>query len=45
MEMYWRVELVLSFFTLSLDGDEWSASRPGHFASEETDPNTHWIAG
>jgi hypothetical protein len=26
--------------TSALDGDEWSASRPGRFA-----PSTHWIGG
>jgi hypothetical protein len=29
--------------TLALDGGEWSASRPGHFAARERAPGTHWI--
>jgi hypothetical protein len=30
---------------LALVGGEWSASRPGHFASGERAPGTHWIGG
>jgi hypothetical protein len=30
---------------LALDGDEWSASRTGCFASGEIAPGTHWIGG
>jgi hypothetical protein len=29
--------------TLTLDGGEWSASRPGRFTPSETAPGTHWI--
>jgi hypothetical protein len=29
----------------ALDGDEWSALRPGHFTPRERCPDTHWIRG
>jgi hypothetical protein len=29
----------------ALDGDEWSASRPGRFTPKERAPGTHWIGG
>jgi hypothetical protein len=32
-----------TFLTLALDGDEWSASRPGLFTSGEIAPDTNWI--
>jgi hypothetical protein len=38
MEVY-----IYVFLTSALDGGERSASRPGSFTSEETDPGTHWI--
>jgi hypothetical protein len=31
--------------TSALDGDEWSASRPGCFTPRERVPVTHWIGG
>jgi hypothetical protein len=31
--------------TSSLDGGEWSASRPGRFTPREGAPCTHWIGG
>jgi hypothetical protein len=31
--------------TSALNGDEWSASRPGHFITGESVPGTHWIRG
>jgi len=31
--------------TLALDGDEWSASRPGCFTPRERDSGTHRIEG
>jgi hypothetical protein len=31
------------FFSSSLDGGEWSASRPGRFTSGERTPGIHWI--
>jgi hypothetical protein len=31
--------------TSAPDGDEWSASHPGHFTSRERAPRTHWIGG
>jgi hypothetical protein len=31
--------------TSALDGDEWSASRPGRFIARESAPGTHWIGG
>jgi hypothetical protein len=29
--------------TSTLDGGEWSASRPGRFTSRERVPDTHWV--
>jgi hypothetical protein len=34
-----------SFLTSALDGDEWSASRPGCALPLRKTPGTHWIAG
>jgi len=31
--------------TSALDGDEWSASRLGHFTPRERTHGTHWIGG
>jgi hypothetical protein len=31
--------------TPALDGDEWSALRPGRFTPRERAPGTHWIGG
>jgi hypothetical protein len=31
--------------TSAVDGEEWSASRPGRFTFGETAPSTHWIEG
>jgi hypothetical protein len=31
--------------TSTLDGSEWSASRPGRFTPRERVPDTHWIGG
>jgi hypothetical protein len=31
--------------TSTLDGGEWSSSRPGRFTPRERDPSTHWIGG
>jgi hypothetical protein len=46
MKTYWGVELQLhAFLTSSLDGVEWSASRPGRFFPRERTPGTHWIGG
>jgi hypothetical protein len=33
------------FLTSVLDGDEWSASSPGHFTPREKAPFTNWIGG
>jgi hypothetical protein len=33
------------FFTSSLDGSEWLASRPGRFTPKETAPDIHWVGG
>jgi hypothetical protein len=33
------------FLTSALAGDEWSASRPGHFTPWERAPGTHCIGG
>jgi hypothetical protein len=35
----------LPFLTLALDGDEWLATRPGHFTPVEKDPGTCWVGG
>jgi hypothetical protein len=32
-----------TFLTSGLDGVKWLSSHPGHFASGETAPVTHWI--
>jgi hypothetical protein len=32
-------------WTSTLDGGEWSASRPGRFTPRERAPGTHWIGG
>jgi hypothetical protein len=32
-------EKLHAFLTSAQDGGEWSASRPGHFITEETDPD------
>jgi hypothetical protein len=34
-----------TLFTSALAGDEWPASRPGRFTSNERAPDTHWIGG
>jgi hypothetical protein len=31
--------------TSTLDGGEWTASRPGRFTPRERAPGTHWIRG
>jgi len=33
------------FFTPTLDGGEWSASRRGRFTPREGTPGSHWIGG
>jgi hypothetical protein len=40
----WRYSSTHSL-TSTLDGGEWSASRPGRFAPRERAPDTHWIGG
>jgi hypothetical protein len=40
----WRYSSTHSL-TSALDGDEWSASRPGRFTPKERAPGTHWIGG
>jgi hypothetical protein len=40
----WRYSSTHSL-TSALYGGEWSASRPGRFASMERAPGTHWIGG
>jgi hypothetical protein len=34
-----------SFLTSALEGDEWSAFRPGRFTPGEIAPGIHWIGG
>jgi hypothetical protein len=34
-----------TFLISAIDGNEWSATRPGIFISGERDPNTNWIGG
>jgi hypothetical protein len=44
MKTYWGVEVQLhAFLTSATDGDEWLASRPGHFTPRERAPGTHRI--
>jgi len=44
MKAYWRVEVQLNtFFELSLDGGEWSASCLSCFTHRERAPGTNWI--
>jgi hypothetical protein len=45
MEAYWGSGGIAHSLTSALDGDEWSASRPGRFTPRESDPGTHWIGG
>jgi hypothetical protein len=46
IEAYWGVEYSsMHSLTSTLDGGEWSASRPGRFTPRETASGTHWIAG
>jgi hypothetical protein len=40
----WRYRSTHSL-TPTLDGGEWSASRPGRFTPRERAPGTHWIGG
>jgi hypothetical protein len=40
----WRYNSTHSL-TSTLDGGEWSASRPGRFTPKERAPGTHWIGG
>jgi len=40
----WRYSYTHSL-TSTLDGGEWSASRPRHFTPRERAPGTHWIGG
>jgi hypothetical protein len=39
----WRYALL--YLTSALDGDAWSAPRPGRFTPKEIVPSTHWIGG
>jgi hypothetical protein len=42
----WRSRgTAISFLTSALDGDEWSATRPGRFTTCEISRGTHWIWG
>jgi hypothetical protein len=46
MKEYCGVEEDLhAFLTSTLNGGEWSASRPGCFTPRERAPGTHWIGG
>jgi hypothetical protein len=46
MKAYWESGGIAPLiFSPSLDGGEWSASRPGRFTSRERAPGTHWIGG
>jgi hypothetical protein len=38
-------DIASSFLTSSLDGGQWSASRPCRVTPGETAPVTHWIGG
>jgi hypothetical protein len=42
MKTYGEVKVQIhSYFTSTLDRDEWSVSRPGRFTPREKPPNTH----
>jgi len=42
MKLTETVELQFpSFFTLELDGGEWSASQPGHFSNQQRTAGTY----
>jgi hypothetical protein len=46
MKAYWVMEVQLHIFlTLTVDGGEWSASRPGRFTPREKPPGIHWVGG
>jgi hypothetical protein len=46
MKAYGGVDVQINAsLTLTLVGDEWSASRPGRFTSGERALGTHWIGG
>jgi hypothetical protein len=46
MKAYAGVDVQIRiFFTSTLGGGEWSASRPGRFTPGETPSGTHWIGG
>jgi hypothetical protein len=46
MKTYWGVEVQLhACLTSALDGDEWSASRPGRLTPRKRAPGIHWIGG
>jgi hypothetical protein len=46
MNAYWEwMYSSTQSLTSVLDGDEWSASRSGHFAPKEIPPGTHWLGG
>jgi len=42
IKAYWGVEVEIhAFLTSTLDGGEWSASRPGRFTPRERAPDTN----
>jgi len=46
MKAYWEAKVWLHVsLTSALDGDEWSASRPGRITHRQRAPGTHWIGG
>jgi hypothetical protein len=48
MKAYWGIGGIYSSMhslTSTLDGGEWSASRPGRFTPRERAPGTNWIGG
>jgi hypothetical protein len=46
MKTYWGVEVKLhDSLTSTLEGGEWSVSRPSRFTPRERAPGTHWIGG
>jgi hypothetical protein len=45
MKMYGGRDIDPPFLTSSLDGGEWSASRPGRLTPGDRFPGTHWIGG
>jgi hypothetical protein len=44
-DVWGRGGIASRILNLTVDGGEWSASRPDHFTPGETAPGIHWIGG